>query len=444
MVLRNSLNTINTITSLDELQSKKGQPISRIKIAENLTQFPEGIMAYTKTLEILDLSNNQLTALPESLATLTSLKILFVSNNLFTHFPTVLYHCPKLEMIGFKANKIKEVPEQALPKKTRWLILTDNQIEKLPDDIGRLHRLQKCMLAGNALTTLPDTFAKCQGLALLRISANRLAQFPKQIAQLPNLAWLALAGNSFSSGLSLPDSVPKVSTQALTMGSLIGEGASGLIYRAVLNQQDCAVKIFKGEVTSDGFPKDELLASLHITAHPNIVKVIGHIDAQQSLGVVMELIPERFKNLGLPPSLDSCTRDVFDGAWRFDEPQVVSMIRQMIDAIQHIHRHDFIHGDIYAHNILVDERGKLLFGDMGAASYIATCDDAQQAVLLAAEYRAMAYFIEDVIHRCASFTINTLPKEHVLCKTDHLCQQLIRSKKVAPTFLQEISSVLSA
>ena len=438
------MNNTNTITSIDELLSKKGQPVTRIKIADNLTDFPEGILNYAETLEILDLSNNQLTELPESIAGLTSLKILFASNNLFTTFPTVLYRCCSLEMIGFKANKIKEVPEQALPINTRWLILTDNLIEKLPDDIGRLQRLQKCMLAGNHLKTLPDSLEKCQALQLLRISANQLQQFPTQVLALPNLAWLALAGNPFNTGLTLPDTVPKISTQALTMGALLGEGASGLIYQASHKQKDYAVKIFKGSVTSDGYPEDELLASLRIPTHANLVKVIAQIDSQDSSGVLMELIPARFGNLGLPPSLDSCTRDVFDDSWRFDESQVAYIIQQMVDAIQHIHRHHFIHGDIYAHNVLVDERGQLLFGDMGAASYIAKCDDAQQAVLLLAEYRAMAYFIEDVIHRCASFAINTLPKEHVLCKIDNLCQQLIRSKKVAPTFLKEISSVLSA
>ena len=437
------MNNTNTITSIDELLSKKGQPVTSIKIADNLTDFPEGILYYAETLEILDLSNNQLTELPESIASLTSLKILFASNNLFTTFPTVLYRCCSLKMIGFKANKIKEVPEQALPINTRWLILTDNLIEKIPDDIGRLQRLQKCMLAGNHLKTLPDSLQKCQALQLLRISANRLQQFPTQVLALPNLAWLALAGNPFNTGLTLPDTVPKISTQALTMGALLGEGASGLIYQASHKQKDYAVKIFKGSVTSDGYPEDELLASLRIPTHANLVKVIAQIDSQDSSGVLMELIPARFGNLGLPPSLDSCTRDVFDDSWRFDESQVAYIIQQMLDAIQHIHRHHFIHGDIYAHNVLVDERGQLLFGDMGAASYIAKYDDAQQAVLLLAEYRAMAYFIEDVLHSCANFEIAQLPKDHALCQIDKLCKELTQSHSITPTFLDDISRLLA-
>ena len=63
--------------------------------------------------------------------------------------PSVIAECEKLEMIGFKANKIKTVAENSLPVDTRWLILTDNKIEKLPQSFGKLHRLQKLALAGN-------------------------------------------------------------------------------------------------------------------------------------------------------------------------------------------------------------------------------------------------------------------------------------------------------
>lgn len=35
-------------------------------------------------------------------------------------------------MIGFKANRIREVPARALPRQLRWLILTDNDIERRP------------------------------------------------------------------------------------------------------------------------------------------------------------------------------------------------------------------------------------------------------------------------------------------------------------------------
>lgn len=104
--------------TLSQLQSGELSGAKRLSLSENLTSFPLEILTLADTLEILDLSNNQLTSLPDEFNQLTKLKIIFASNNPFTELPTVLGQCPNLEMIGFKSNKIKSVPEGALPPKT--------------------------------------------------------------------------------------------------------------------------------------------------------------------------------------------------------------------------------------------------------------------------------------------------------------------------------------
>ena len=93
--------------TLAQLKSGKLTGISRLTLSENLTVFPIEILSLADSLEILDLSNNQLKALPEEIGKLTKLKIIFASNNLFEILPESLGQCENLEMIGFKANKIK-------------------------------------------------------------------------------------------------------------------------------------------------------------------------------------------------------------------------------------------------------------------------------------------------------------------------------------------------
>ena len=93
-------------------------------------------------------------------------------------------------MIGVKANRIRSVPPQALPPLLRWLTLTDNAIEALPEAIGECGQLQKLMLAGNQLTTLPASLAACSRLELLRIAANRLMAPPDWLLSMPGLAGL--------------------------------------------------------------------------------------------------------------------------------------------------------------------------------------------------------------------------------------------------------------
>jgi len=131
-----------------------------------------------ETLEVLDLTDNKLSSLPENFGVFKKLKILFLSNNHFTEVPTILAKCPNLSMIGIRNNQINTFEENALPLSTRWLILTDNELKKLPDSMGDLTLLQKCMLSGNKLTTLPQSMSKCHNLELLRIAVNQLHELP--------------------------------------------------------------------------------------------------------------------------------------------------------------------------------------------------------------------------------------------------------------------------
>lgn len=436
------MNFQNSITSVSELKTRQVQAVTHIKIAEGLTEIPQEIFQYSESLEILDLSNNQISDLPDNFSELKQLKTLFLSNNCFTEFPPQLFFCPALDMLGFKANQIQKVTEGVLPKNTRWLILTDNNISELPNDIGNLTQLKKCMLAGNVLQTLPDSLKHCESLQLLRISANQLTELPTCLPEITSLTWLALAGNPFCSVSAPAHTLPVVAKGDLTFGELLGQGASGLIYKATLAGEDCAVKLFKGEVTSDGYPQDELTAYLEIPQHPNLIKVKACLNEESAQGVIMDLIPKDYRNLGFPPSLASCTRDVFDTSHQFDEAQIYLIIQQMADVLGHIHRHQFIHGDVYAHNVLIDSEARLLFSDFGAACNIASFSKSQQKMLFAAEYRAFSYFVDDIVNSCASFNVSHLAENNTLVKIYNFCQKIIQQPEFDADFLKKISKIL--
>ncbi|MBW0280125.1 leucine-rich repeat-containing protein kinase family protein [Shewanella xiamenensis] len=396
--------------TLTQLKAGQLQGVTRLQLVENLTEFPQEIFDLADTLEILDLSNNQLSSLPDDLYRLIHLKILFASNNRFEVLPEVLGQCPKLEMIGFKANQIRVVPEASLPPQTRWLILTDNQITALPERMGQLHRLQKLALAGNRLTSLPASMAQCHNLELVRLSANQLQALPSWVLKLPKLTWLAFAGNPFSHTLVDPHadvaSMPNVTLADIELGEKLGEGASGIIYQgrwfnpamvAATGCEHIAVKLFKGEVTSDGYPADELDCCLTTGAHPNLIKVLAHISQQDQLGLVMELIPQGFSNLGLPPSLASCTRDTFKAGTEFSLKGITEIALQLADTLAHMHGKQVSHGDVYAHNMMVNQQMALLFGDFGAASNLAKLPTSERDAMQAIEVRALGCLLDDLL-----------------------------------------------
>ncbi len=409
--------------TLSQLRSGELLGITQLKLSENLTDFPLEILTLADSLEILDLSNNNLSTLPEKLTELTKLKIIFASQNNFTQLPDVLGRLPNLEMIGFKSNQIKSVNNSSLPKKLRWLILTDNVIETLPDSLGERPRLQKLALAGNQLTCLPTTLNQAHNLELIRISANNLREFPEQLLNLPKLAWIAFSGNPFSvandSIKTLTGSVPNISSTSYSLTKVLGQGASGIISQAEWNvpqdkfPKDIAVKVFKGDVTSDGYPQDELQACLQVGDHPNLIQSLAQVNEENYLALVMNLIPSNYKNLGLPPCFESCTRDNFPQNFALSIEQITKIVKQVTEVFEQMHSKQVCHGDLYAHNTLFDDNANIIFGDFGAASQYQMLTVEQQKKIKRIEQRALNYFIDDLLSVCTIRDLNS-DEFHVL------------------------------
>ena len=420
----------------------------RIAIAAGLAEFPREIFDLADSLEVLDLSGNALTTLPDDLHRLARLKVLFCSNNPFTELPPAIGDCPALEMVGFKANRIARVPAASLPPRLRWLILTDNEIAELPDEIGRRAHLQKLMLAGNRLQALPATLAGCDRLELLRIAANRFEALPPWLATLPRLAWLAFGGNPVcarreSAAFAAPG-VPTIDGACVELREKLGEGASGVIHRALLRREDgepqsIAVKHFKGAITSDGTPRSEMAACMAAGSHPGLVgataRVVSDHDAD---ALAMRLIDPAFGVLAGPPSLQTCTRDVYADGVGFTPRQAVRIASGIAGAVAHLHARGILHGDLYAHNIL-RHGGEALLGDFGAASFFDATDGPAAAALQRIEARAFGCLLEELVARCDAAALGANETRAAMTDLQLRCTSEIPASR--PTFAQIVEAL---
>jgi hypothetical protein len=339
-----------------------------------LTAFPRELFALTETLEVLDLGDNALSALPDDMGRFIKLRALFCSGNPFERLPPSLGACTVLSQIGFRRCGLREVPGEALPPALRWLTLTENRLEHLPAELGRCPELQKLMLAGNRLEALPESLAGASRLELIRISANRFEALPSWLLDLPRLAWLACAGNPYETR-SAAASPLVVRWSELRIGALLGEGASGRVHDAhwETGSQRLALKLFKGTMTSDGLPECEMAACLAAGPHPNLVGGLGRLaDHPEDLsGLLMPLVPESWRVLAGPPSLLSCSRDVYDPTLRLPLTVALTIARDIGRATVHLHARGLSHGDLYAHNVLWDGAdGVARLSDFGAAAFM--------------------------------------------------------------------------
>lgn len=386
--------------TLEQLRAGELAGAVRLQLRCKLTEFPREIFDLADTLEILDLSGNALTSLPDDLPRLHRLRIIFCSDNPFTELPEVLGRCPSLTMIGFKACRITTVSADALPVRLRWLILTDNHIEQLPAEIGRCADLQKLMLSGNHLRALPPELANCGRLELLRIAANCLPALPDWLLDMPSLTWLACAGNPFNDK-AVRAPAAAIQWHELQIQHKLGEGASGVIHQATLHGKPVAVKIFKGTMTSDGLPENEMAACIRAGQHPSLIPVLGVVpDHPEHLSaLVMPLMDPSLRNLAGPPDFTTCTRDVYAQGQRFDADMLLRIACGIASAAAHLHAMGIMHGDLYAHNILNCGKGRAVLGDFGGASLFTPGTEFAVA-LQRLEIRAFGCLLEELLERC--------------------------------------------
>ena len=118
----------------------------------------------------LDLSENELTALPAKIGKLTQLET---------------------SILG----KVKE---------WRWLggrflpILVTNKLTALPPELSELKNLRKIDLSGNPLTVIPNALLQLQSLEFLSVVGIGLSEIPEAVGQLANLTTLDLRSNQIT------------------------------------------------------------------------------------------------------------------------------------------------------------------------------------------------------------------------------------------------------
>mmetsp|Transcript_15341 Transcript_15341/g.44391 ORF Transcript_15341/g.44391 Transcript_15341/m.44391 type:complete len:493 (-) Transcript_15341:156-1634(-) len=334
-------------------------------------------------IQKLDLFQCNLSSLPSSLPeVLPNLSILFCMKNKFTEMPAVIGQCPRLQMVSFKSNEMTSIHPEALQPQMRWLILTDNRLESLPSTIGRCTDLQKCMLSGNLLTALPDEIENCKSLELIRLASNKLEEPPIKLLSLPSLSWVAFSDNPFL--FNLPASTRKLADKAAAelrtlddpelddpnVGEVLGTGASGITHRKYHQNDHVAVKTYVGHITSDGNPEEERKISMLASSLgcDFLIQVLGQTAGSGAL--VMEYL-ENYSALADPPSMDSCSRDVYPDDAAITPDDAVDIVSGLLDALAKLHAAGVCHGDFYGHNILIPPPGssgnKVKLSDMGAA-----------------------------------------------------------------------------
>ena len=365
-------------------------------------------------LQILGLKDNYLTALPDSIGNLIKLVALYVTNNKLTHLPASIGRLVNLRKFQASFNALQALPVEMAHMRSLELFRAAGN----PD----LHSIPPALAMAPALTWLSLGGSKfCAAF-----SRNDPAS-EEEVEGYDAAWWLASISSSNESRTSSSNSrkssssssgssgvPPLIARQSLTLTQKLGDGASGEVFRSQWHPiapsssssspsffsslknkltpeklqkkkkeaeiQHVAVKIFRGDTSPDGRAIDELEV-LCLLEHPNLSKVRALLiddtnnpsflppsppsRPRPPVGVVMDLITGQ--PLAAKPDHTSVLRCRWEGGKTYPLRVVLRMAQHLTGALTHMHEKKICHGDVYAHNCVVDLEGNTTLLDYGAS-----------------------------------------------------------------------------
>ncbi|XP_016430546.1 malignant fibrous histiocytoma-amplified sequence 1 homolog [Sinocyclocheilus rhinocerous] len=143
----------------------------------------------------VDLQRNRLKQIT-GINQLKSLTELNLSRNEFSDFPVDIRGLHQLEKLYINQNTIKTIPENVFPslEKLRFLKLSTNRLEKLPQDMNRCQHLNYLNLSNNCLRNL-DALVGLSHLKELYVERNQLTELPDLLFQNRSLTLFKASGN---------------------------------------------------------------------------------------------------------------------------------------------------------------------------------------------------------------------------------------------------------
>jgi leucine-rich repeat protein SHOC2 len=229
-------------------------------------------------------------------------------------------------------NQISALPESigSLSDLT-GLFFRGNQLNTLPTSIGNLTNLTKIDLNYNEITALPDSIANLSNLIEINLCGNKLITLPNSIYNLSNLMWLDLWDNQLS---FLSDNI--INLSKLSGLNLEGNPLTDLsILQRLSDLED--VYLFGVYLPRKYWTKfrewkpEWLLDEDNVEIRRTLIQQVGYQKIAEALGAIILDVWEEYTLLKID------VMETYHDPYRGDMAEPMALLKMTCPSTQHIH-----------------------------------------------------------------------------------------------------------
>ncbi|XP_018904550.1 leucine-rich repeat-containing protein 57 [Bemisia tabaci] len=163
-----------------------------------LNEFPSNLKAIQHTLRNIDLSQNQISSIPNYIENFSALKCLTLNNNKIDRIPDEIGNLKKLEVLSLESNRIKNIPTTiSALENLKCVRLSENMLSYFPLIFCGMKHLDFLDLSKNMITEIPDGVSSLH-VSELNLNQNQISILSNELSQCPRLKILRLEENCLS------------------------------------------------------------------------------------------------------------------------------------------------------------------------------------------------------------------------------------------------------